>query len=54
MSKKSQKQKPGPKPEVFKVDVPFEDAVKIALNTKAPGRRPRPKLQKDARGKQDA
>ena len=28
------KKKPGPKPEVFKVELPFEEAVKVALKTK--------------------
>lgn len=44
----SEKKKPGPKPEVFKVDVPFEDAVKAALAKdakdapKPPAKKPRP------------
>jgi len=30
------KKRPGPKPEVFKVPLPFEDAVKAALETTPP------------------
>lgn len=30
----TEKKKPGPKPEVFKVPLSFKDAVKAALNTK--------------------
>jgi hypothetical protein len=32
----SEKKRPGRKPEKFKVDVPFEDAVKAALRTPPP------------------
>jgi hypothetical protein len=32
------KQKPGPKPETFKVPLPFEEAVKAALKTQPPKR----------------
>jgi hypothetical protein len=37
---KEKRKKPGPEPEVFKVDLPFEEAVKAALKTPPP---PRPK-----------
>ena len=32
----TEKKKPGPQPEIFKVDLPFETAVAAALQTKAP------------------
>jgi hypothetical protein len=32
----AKKGKPGPKAEVFKVNLPFEEAVKAALKTKPP------------------
>ena len=32
----SSNKKPGPKPDIFKVPLPFEEAVKAALETKAP------------------
>ena len=32
----TEKKKPGPKPEVFKVPLPFEEAIKAALKTPAP------------------
>jgi hypothetical protein len=32
----SDKKKPGPKPETFKVPLPFEEAVKAALKTPPP------------------
>jgi hypothetical protein len=32
------KKRPGPKPEVFKVPLPFEKALKAALETKSPGK----------------
>lgn len=31
-----EKRKPGPKPEVFKVPLPFAEAVEAALKTQAP------------------
>ena len=34
--KKTEKRKPGPEPEVFKVPLPFEEAVKAALETNPP------------------
>ena len=34
------KKKPGPKPETFKVPLPFEDAVKAALETPPPVKKP--------------
>lgn len=37
----SQKKKPGPKPEVFKVPLAFEDAVAAALKTPAPKKPPK-------------
>lgn len=40
----SEKKKPGPKPEVFKVSLPFEEAVEAALKTPPPkkeAKRPR-------------
>jgi hypothetical protein len=46
------REKPGPKPEVFKVDQQFEDAVKIALNTKPP--EPKPPARKKKRPKKSA
>lgn len=33
------KKRRGPKPEVFKVPLPFEDAVKAALETNPPAKR---------------
>ncbi len=39
----SEKKKPGPKPEMFKVPLPFEDAVKAALKTKPPAKPKRDK-----------
>ncbi|HEX5245511.1 MAG TPA: hypothetical protein VFW41_00125 [Gaiellaceae bacterium] len=36
----SEKKKPGPKPEVFKVPLPFEKAVKAALKTPPPKKTP--------------
>ena len=39
----TEKKKPGPKPETFKVPIPFEEAVKAALQTKAPpAKKPKP------------
>jgi len=32
----AEKKKPGPEPEVFKVTIPFEEAVKAALETNPP------------------
>jgi hypothetical protein len=32
----SEKKKPGPEPETFKVPLPFEDAVRAALDTPPP------------------
>src|SRR5690349_7117668 len=39
----SEKKKPGPKPEVFNVPLPFEEAIRAALETPVPK-----KKQKDA------
>jgi hypothetical protein len=39
------KKKPGPEPEVFKIPLPFEDAVRAALET-APPPKPEPKTPK--------
>jgi hypothetical protein len=36
MTKKTEKRKPGPDPELFKVPLPFEEAVKAALETNPP------------------
>jgi hypothetical protein len=40
-AEKPAKKKPGPEPEVFKVDLPFEEAVKAALKTPPPPKRER-------------
>lgn len=36
----TEKKKPGPKPEVLKVPLPFEDAIRAALQTKPPEKKP--------------
>jgi len=40
---KKPKKKPGPEPEVFRVELPFEEAVAAALKTKPPAK---PKRQR--------
>lgn len=37
----AEKKKPGPNPELFKVDLPFEKAVQAAMETKVPQVRPK-------------
>jgi hypothetical protein len=41
------KKTPGPKPEVFKVPLPFEDAVEAALKTPPPSKTRRKRRKKD-------
>jgi hypothetical protein len=44
-----EKKKPGPKPEIFKVPLVFEDAVKAALETNPPRQEKRRKRGKSKR-----
>jgi hypothetical protein len=37
------KKKPGPKPEIFKVELPFDEAVKVALKTTPSPKKERPR-----------
>jgi hypothetical protein len=39
----TRKKKPGPKPEIYKVPLPFEEAVKAALETEPPRKSKQPK-----------
>ncbi len=51
MSKKkaaSERKQPGPDPELFKVPLPFDDAVKAALETNPPPRKKRSPRSKKA------
>jgi len=41
----TEKKKPGPAPEIFKVPLPFEEAVKAALQTPPPEKKPQPPRQ---------
>jgi hypothetical protein len=43
------KKKPGPEPEVFKVPLPFEEAVKAALETNPPPKKKQPKKKRKTR-----
>ena len=45
----NEKKKPGPEPELFKVPLPFEEAVKAALETNPPPPEKKPKWRKKAR-----
>jgi hypothetical protein len=47
--KKTEKRKPGPEPEVFKVPLPFEEAVKAALETNPPQPEKKPPKKKPLR-----
>lgn len=44
----SEKRKPGPKPEVFKVPLPFDEALRAAMETAPPekGKRKKSKTQR--------
>jgi hypothetical protein len=43
VSESPDKKKPGPKPEVLRVPLAFEDAIDAALKTKPPPREPKKK-----------
>jgi hypothetical protein len=42
----TEKKKPGPEPETFRVVLPFEDAVKAALQTPPPPEKPKRRKRK--------
>jgi hypothetical protein len=40
------RKRPGPKPEIFKVPLPFEEAVKAAMETNPPPPKKKPKRKR--------